>query len=40
MKNVALLKVGRYFRLDNGKNIVGRNVNENNRLLMIAESKK
>ena len=40
MKDVALLKVGHHFRVDNGMNIIGRNVNENNRLLMIAKSKK
>jgi len=40
LEDVALLKVGRHFRVDNGKIIVGRNENENNRLMMIAKSQK
>ena len=38
--DVALLKIGRHFRVGNGKIIVGRNKNENNRLLMIAKSQR
>lgn len=37
LKDVALLKCGRHFRIDGVKVIVGRNEQENNRLLMIAE---
>ena len=40
LADVALLKVGRHFRVGNGKIIVGRNRDENNRLLMIAKAQK
>ena len=39
IEDVALLKVGRHFRVDTTKVIVGRNEKENNTLLAISKSK-
>ena len=40
LEDVTLLKIGRHFRIDTIKIIVGRNEQENNRLLAIAKSRK
>jgi len=40
LKDIALLKIGRHFRLDVAKIIVGRNEGENERLLAIAKSRE
>jgi len=39
LSDVALLKIGRHFRVDSVKVIVGRNEEENRKLLSIAESR-
>jgi len=40
LEDVALLKVGRHFRLDTVKIVVGRNKEENKRLLMISKNRR
>jgi tRNA U34 2-thiouridine synthase MnmA/TrmU len=40
LEDVALLKIGRHFRKNENKIIVGRNEKENNKLLMIAKKRK
>lgn len=40
LEDIALLRIGRHFRIDTVKIIVGRNMEENNRLLTIAKSRK
>jgi len=39
-KDIVLLRLGRHFRLGNTKVVVGRNEEENNKLLTIAESRE
>ena len=40
LEDVALLRVGRHFRVDGVKVVVGRNEDENKRLLAIAENRR